>query len=544
MKFTTTAALAAFGGVAIAAKDERTFAVLRFTNKFLTKGSVDPLVTPGEVSTHSHQVMGGSNFGLNSTGEDLMNSKCTNALIKGDNSNYWFPKLYFNDEENGKFEEVEVDYFNAYYFFEPTNDEIKAFPPGLGMFSGDPMTRTAPKGGASNNLNPNDGPVQPIIWTCPRLGGNTEANLPWPEDSDGTKAGMVTTNLGEGVGFPSVDCDGFGSPLRADIHFPSCYDPSKDLLDYKNNMAWPEPKDGGKNDCPKGWIHVPHLFYEVYWQTPDFAKRWPSNGKQPFVLSNGDATGYSLHADFMAGWDEDVLQNIIDNCNAGTRGMDNCPGITVNTEDCTIPNPAGKEECTGTISKLPGNNPLSGWSYGSAPSGGSGNSGSGNSGSGNSGSGSDKSDEDSDKGSDKGSDSDESPAETPEKTPEQPKDEYDSVPDAPADLPTATTESASKPTIEVPADFANNIGLKDPEEPKDDSAEKPQTPKGPKKPKTCKRSKSKKAKKAKKAKKTKRESDSTGGSAATRASSAAIKARQHAHEHQQGVRRHSHGHHH
>ena len=52
-------------------------------------------------------------------------------------------------------------------------------------------------------------------------------------------------------------------------------------------MAWPT---NGK--CPSGFAHVPHLFYEVYWNTPLFASRWTQGqGTQPFVLSNGDPTG-------------------------------------------------------------------------------------------------------------------------------------------------------------------------------------------------------------------------------------------------------------
>jgi hypothetical protein len=54
-------------------------------------------------------------------------------------------------------------------------------------------------------------------------------------------------------------------------------------------------------NCPEGWEHKPHLFYEVYWNTPLFANEWtPGQGNQPFVLANGDPTGYSLHADFVS----------------------------------------------------------------------------------------------------------------------------------------------------------------------------------------------------------------------------------------------------
>ncbi|OAQ95936.1 hypothetical protein LLEC1_02031 [Akanthomyces lecanii] len=369
MKFTAATALTSLLGVAAAAKDERTFAVLHFTNKQLTIARADPIVNPGQPSTHVHHVLGGSNFGLSSTGEELKNSKCSTALIKGDNSNYWFPSLYFKDPKSGNLESVELFYANVYYFFEPTNDDIKAFPTGLQMFTGDPTARTPPASGATSNFDASKGPINGIKWTCPR--SNIENNPGWPVNSNGQKAGMQDPgNKGEGVGFPDVDCDGYASPLRADIHFPSCYNPKAGLTDYKNNMAWPKDNNG-KEDCPEGWIHVPHLFFEAYWNTPVFANRWEQGkGEQPFVLANGDATGYSLHADFMAAWDEPLLQNIIDTCNTGTGGMDHCPGLTngLNKGDCTIESPVD-ETVTGIMSKLPGNNPLTGWSYGAGDGG-------------------------------------------------------------------------------------------------------------------------------------------------------------------------------
>ena len=94
------AALAAITGTADAAKDSLTHAVLRFTNKSLVKVREDPIANPGTVGKHVHNVMGGSAFGKSVTGEELMNSKCTNAQIVGDMSSYWFPSLYFKDPES------------------------------------------------------------------------------------------------------------------------------------------------------------------------------------------------------------------------------------------------------------------------------------------------------------------------------------------------------------------------------------------------------------------------------------------------------------
>jgi len=125
-------------------------------------------------------------------------------------------------------------------------------------------------------------------------------------------------------------------------------------------MDWPT-----KGNCPSGWIHTPHIFYEVYYNTPLFANQWTTGqGKQPFVLANGDPTGYSLHGDFISGWDVETLQQIIDNCDAGDSGMDKCPGLIGGLNDpsttCNINSPID-EVVSGSMSALPGNNPLGSW---------------------------------------------------------------------------------------------------------------------------------------------------------------------------------------
>ncbi|KAI1442841.1 hypothetical protein F5Y02DRAFT_429449 [Annulohypoxylon stygium] len=346
------------------AKDQGTYAVLHFNNfggQFSTQGQMDPIVSPGAKSAHEHGIMGGSNFGLTVTGDQLLKSKCTNAKILNDKSNYWVPTLWFQSPVNHTFKQVPLYYMNAYYKFDATNDEIKAFPPGLKIVSGNATRRNPPKSGAVQ-LDPSKGEIQPVQWTCPTQNNNVAR---YPPGSDGTKAGLPDpSNLGAGAGFPVVNCDGYSSPLRQDIHMPSCYNPKAGLNDYKNNMAWPTATSGGKADCPKGWTHVPHLFIEVYYDTPQFQNAWDPNGKtQPFVLSNGDRTGYSSHADFISGWDQKTLQTIIDTCNAGFNGMDKCPSIPggLNTQTCQMkaayPGPSASE----WVKQLPGNNPLSGW---------------------------------------------------------------------------------------------------------------------------------------------------------------------------------------
>lgn len=368
----STAALAALAGAAgVYAKTGRTFAVLHHYGKGpLMTGRVDPVVNPGAISGHVHTVMGASNFGMVATGESLKESNCTTALPKADKSAYWFPALYFQDPKDGHFEPVEMFYSNVYYFFEATNDQIKAFPTGLKMISGDATRRTAPNLDGTQNLDPSAGPVNPLQWTCPRSDFNPPS---WPAGSDGTKAGIQDpNNKGSGIGFPFQKCNGYASPLRMDLHFPSCHNPAAGLENYKTNMAFPtKAANGNGHDCPAGWIHTPHIFFEVYWNTPKFDDRWTVDGKsQPFVLANGDRTGYSGHGDFIAGWDEPALQQMIDNCDAGDAGMDKCPGLMGGLNDrstsCNINSPVN-EIITGNLAALPGNNPVSGWGVGTPP---------------------------------------------------------------------------------------------------------------------------------------------------------------------------------
>ncbi|ETS78107.1 hypothetical protein PFICI_10169 [Pestalotiopsis fici W106-1] len=355
---------------AVQGKAQKTFAVLRFNNapgSFSSAGRMDPIVFPGSDSSHTHGIMGGSNFDLTVTGDQLLHSNCTNAKIKNDKSNYWVSTLWFR--KGGKFKKVPLYYMNVYYFFEATDDEIKAFPPGFKMVSGNASTRLPPATG-SIQLDPSKGTIQPVQWTCP----TKNAVDHYPAGSDGSHAGIQDpSNRQSGAGFPVVNCDADNSPLRQDIHFPSCYDPSVGTEDYANNMVFPTPISPGsdKVNCPKGYIHVPHLFYEVYYDTAQFDSQWIRDGHhQPFVLSNGDNTGFSSHGDFISGWDEQTLQAIIDTCDVGDRSngpdgndMEDCPNIPggLNKDDkCPIkaqyPDPGDE-----WVDALPGNNPISGW---------------------------------------------------------------------------------------------------------------------------------------------------------------------------------------
>lgn len=200
----TTLLVAATSVIVQAAQDERTFAVLRFYGDGpLMEGRVDPIVSPGQTASHVHTIQGGSNMGVSATGEDLMDSECSTALIEGDNSAYWVPKAYFHDKAAGTLEAVSMYYMNVYYFFEPTDDDIVPFPVGLQMVSGNASARTCPDFGGENQLDAgNKAGIQPLQWTCPRS-SYTPASWPSASVSDGSTEGIQDPyNQGSGQGFP------------------------------------------------------------------------------------------------------------------------------------------------------------------------------------------------------------------------------------------------------------------------------------------------------------------------------------------------------
>lgn len=363
MVFSKLALVGTFAASAAAySSTARTFAVNHFYGEGpLLTARMDPIINPGTVGSHVHTIQGGSAFAETMDDTTALHSNCTSSLVKNDKSNYWTPSLYFIDPNDpSNITSVPMFYMNVYYFFEPTTDKITAFQPGLRMVVGNPNLRTPPANGSGSVVDYANGTPQPVQITCPRADyGGTPS---WPANSDGLHGVGIQDpeNKGAGVGFPDQNCDGFASPMRLDVHFPSCYNPAVPLSDYKHNMDWPT-----NGNCPEGWVHTPHIFYEVYYNTPLFAHLWtPGQGKQPFVLSNGDPTGYSFHGDFLSGWDVETLQQIIDNCDAGDSGMDKCPGLIGGLNDptstCNIPSPID-EVIFGSMSLLPGNNPVTPW---------------------------------------------------------------------------------------------------------------------------------------------------------------------------------------
>ncbi|KAF1991758.1 WSC-domain-containing protein [Aulographum hederae CBS 113979] len=292
----------------------------------------DPVVNPNYLpSPHVHAIAGGSGFKTTMTYEDARASKCGTCNVKEDLSNYWTPKLYYHAED-GSFESVPIDGdaggnmggMAIYYLHRPgpDNDVLHPFPKGFRMVAGDPFRRS---------FNSSAVAERAVSHRC--IGTSLEPN-----------------------GFPDQNCP---EGIRTQIVMPSCWDGvNLDSPDHKSHMSYPIDGDFDGGRCPKSHpVHLMTLFYEVTYRTDSFSDRWYGD-KQPFVLANGDGTGYGYHGDFVNGWDIDVLAKGVKNCVDGTP---DCPGETFTfydqgeTQACKLDSKVG-EQVSGTLDKLPGCN--------------------------------------------------------------------------------------------------------------------------------------------------------------------------------------------
>ncbi|KAI5479939.1 DUF1996 domain containing protein [Pseudohyphozyma bogoriensis] len=209
------------------------------------------------------------------------------------------PTLYFA-WANGSFTSVDQTGGTLVYYLQRNNSAdtsaIMAFPDGFRMLTGDPYTRVFDNSDMANATG----------WNC--LGG----------DISPTRNPFL----------PPVNCPGESGP------------------------------------CPDGFPkRLISIFYETMWSVDPWKDQWhlAKNASQPFVLSTGDPVGYGYHGDFLNGWDNSVLQKAVDTCTDPSGVIELCPvfELTNKTTDpvCALTS-AFDEQVQGTLSKLPGCNPI------------------------------------------------------------------------------------------------------------------------------------------------------------------------------------------
>ncbi|KAJ7650806.1 WSC domain-containing protein [Roridomyces roridus] len=299
-------------------------------NDVIATERLDPIVNPGGVSGHTHTIFGGSNFRATTNTSFLRQSECTSSPINEDKSAYWAPTLYFQ-WKNGSFTSVSGNPV-MYYLFSDTPGTTTPFPDDFRMISGTPTLRS---------YNASSYAQQAVTFLCLDFNG-------------------VTTKSNE---LPSTNCP---SGIRAQINFPSCWDgKNTDSSDHKSHVAYLSGgPDSGTCSDPKYPVTLPRVFMEMYLDTATLygQRDQAMNPDQPFVYAMGDPTGYGYHADFLMGWESGVLQKVVDGCNCNPYGDPTCcsdAGIFTFTHGGQCRITQGVDEIvTGTLDKLPGNNPV------------------------------------------------------------------------------------------------------------------------------------------------------------------------------------------
>ncbi|KIP07217.1 hypothetical protein PHLGIDRAFT_35537 [Phlebiopsis gigantea 11061_1 CR5-6] len=300
---------------------------------------LDPIVNQGVVSSHLHAFMGANNLNANSDYDSIRDAECTSVPFQTvDKSVYWAPPVLYQDQNTHEFS-IMPPAFNIYYFFDRngTGETVHAFPQGLRMVAGNP-TRSSYN--ASNFAD------QAVSFVCLDYSGAVSNDPAYAERQD--------------INFPDINKCQDG--IRYQVFFPQCWDGvNLDSADHKSHMAYPVDNYNGGH-CPESHpVHTVAIFYEQLIPVSGY----PHWGPDAYVLSTGDPTGLTYHADFMMGWDASILQDAVDNCHNMNGDITLCQVLApyINQDEagaCTLDSQIVNEAVgySAPIPALPGCNPV------------------------------------------------------------------------------------------------------------------------------------------------------------------------------------------
>lgn len=231
----------------------------------LTDLRVDPIIAPNCLSDHVHTFYGASNVYPDLTYSDLLATTANSGNVDENKSLYWHPTVYRYDRDTGIYSKDEIWFSTAYYIW--TTGAARAFPAGFRMIAGLPG-QTGAQASAE----------------CVGESRCERDNC----DSDNSF-------------FPTKAC----WELEVSMRFPTCWDGvNLDSDDHTSHVSY--DLDGGTfdGDCPPTHpVRLPQI--QLFFRIKEY-----DGGHHTF--SHGDEGGY--HADYVSGWDEQVLQDVLDTC--------------------------------------------------------------------------------------------------------------------------------------------------------------------------------------------------------------------------------------
>ena len=256
----------------------------------------DPLVKPGQPgSMHHHIFFGNPSTDAFSTSESLLSVETTTCDgVSVNKSAYWVPALYGESGERITYVDPLFYYKTGYHL---PADSIRPPPPGLQIIAGKPMSQ-----------QPQD--VQVAKFRC----GSWQAAQ--PQFSPGDPLDHV----------PYIpECEQ-GDMVEIRLVFPQCWDGDNlTSPDLRSHMAYPSQAQApvtGTGECPSSHpVAIPEISYNFGIRVTE--ETGPSStwrfATDPPGAQQG---GYSLHGDWMNGWDEETIADVVSNClNPGLECM-------------------------------------------------------------------------------------------------------------------------------------------------------------------------------------------------------------------------------
>jgi hypothetical protein len=215
---------------------------------FSHRNNDDPIVFPGEPGrSHNHTYVGSRNVDAFSTPASLRRSETT-CGNPADSSTYWTPTLYVGRDPVPPLVGIA-------YYTRRTIERVVPIPAGLKMVAGNPEAK-----------RPQNKKI--VSWSCGGIRGLPRYN--------------------------AVPACSIHRALQLRVIFPNCWTgKTLDSPDHKRHLAY-----ASRGRCPQSHpVAIPTIGL-IFFYPPMPTRAALSSGK------------YAAHADFINGWDQDVLDYI------------------------------------------------------------------------------------------------------------------------------------------------------------------------------------------------------------------------------------------
>lgn len=254
----------------------------------------DPIVhfnDPG--SSHLHMYWGNTLTNAKTTKDSLVNSGgSTCEGFEANRSAYWMPAML---DANNK----AVIPHDIYMYYKSGNGlaaQTNRMPQGLQLLAGSP---------SGNNPNPQYPEFEDVRWSCET--GSVSHPYDGPTIPDSCPAGN--------------GADGFPIKLYSLISFPTCLQVNPDgtpVLSSPDHRSHAKPfqSSGSTLFCPSTHPYIiPRITYLVSWPIESSYKGWHLSADRNRGAGNPDLpNGLSLHADWMGGWNNGIMDTWINKC--------------------------------------------------------------------------------------------------------------------------------------------------------------------------------------------------------------------------------------